>query len=142
MVKFFKEEDSEKIIAAIKEAELNTSGEIRVHLQKRCWTNVLKAASKTFHRLKMDKTDLRNGVLIYIVPSKHQFAIVGDKGINEKVPENFWEDVKNLMQSHFRENRFVEGVCEGVRLSGEKLKEHFPWQTDDENELPDEISYG
>jgi len=142
MVKFFNEEEAARIVEAIKEAELNTSGEIRVHLQKRCWGNILKGAGSAFHRLKMDETELRNGVLIYIVPSKHQFAIIGDKGINEKVPDDFWEEVKELMQAYFRKNRFAEGVCEGVRLSGEKLKEHFPWQDDDENELPDEISYG
>ncbi|MFQ5447749.1 MAG: TPM domain-containing protein [Saprospiraceae bacterium] len=142
MINFFKKEEEQRIIAAIGEAEAQTSGEIRVHLQKGFKGKVEDAAAKTFARLRMDRTADRNGVLIFIVPSRQQFAIIGDKGIHEKVPPNFWQDVRDVMQHHFRDGKYADGVCEGVLLAGQKLKEHFPWQSDDVNELPDEISYG
>ncbi len=142
MVNFFKKEEEKRIVAAIKEAEGHTSGEIRVHLEKELAGEVRNVAARVFHELEMDQTAERNGVLIFIVPSMHRFAIIGDKGINEKVPANFWEEVRDVMQQHFRQGNFGEGVVEGVRLSGLKLKEYFPRQSDDKNELPDEISYG
>ncbi|TAK37307.1 MAG: TPM domain-containing protein [Saprospiraceae bacterium] len=142
MINFFKKEEEQRIIAAIREAESQTSGEIRVHLEKDFKGKVEDAATKTFARLRMDRTADNNGVLIFIVPSKKQFAIIGGKGIHEKVPPNFWQDVRDVMQHHFRDGNYTEGVCQGVLLAGQKLKEHFPWQSDDENELPDEISYG
>ncbi len=141
MIDFFKKEEEERIIAAIEEAERRTSGEIRVHLTKRYWGKILSAAARRFHKLKMDKTEQRNGVLLFIVPSRKEFAILGDKGINEKVPENFWKDVRDLMEQYFREEKYEEGVCQGIHLIGEKLKAYFPWQEDDKNELPDDISY-
>jgi uncharacterized membrane protein len=141
VIRFFKPEEEDRIIRAIKAAEKNTSGEVRVHLEVNCEGELLEAAAKVFHRLKMDRTELRNGVLIFLVPERRQFAIIGDKGINEKVPENFWQEVRNIMQAHFREGDFAQGVCEGITRAGEKLKEFFPYQKDDKNELPDEISY-
>jgi uncharacterized membrane protein len=89
----------------------------------------------------MDRTELRNGVLLFLAPEKKEFAILGDEGIDKKVPEHFWEEVRDLMQKHFREGDFAEGVCRGVALAGQKLKEFFPYQKDDKNELPDDISY-
>ncbi len=142
MVNFFKKKEEQRIVAAIKEAEGHTSGEIRVHLEKELAGDARNVAARVFHELEMDQTAERNGVLIFIVPSMHRFAIIGDKGINEKVPSNFWEDVRDVMQQHFRQGNFGEGVVEGVRLSGLKLKEYFPRMSDDKNELPDEISYG
>ena len=142
MIHFFKKDEERRIIATIQEAERQTSGEIRVHLEDELIGEVRTVAAKIFHELKMDETADRNGVLIFIVPSMHRFAIIGDKGINEKVPLNFWEDVRDLMQRNFRQGNFVQGVIEGIKLSGLKLKEYFPRAADDVNELPDEISYG
>ena len=141
MIHFFKKEEEARIIAAIQEAERQTSGEIRVHLERKAGDNILNAAAITFHKLEMDKTKLRNGVLIFLVPSHKEFAILGDEGINKKVPANFWEEVRDVMQQNFRAGKFTDGVCAGVQLAGEKLKAHFPWESDDKNELPDEISY-
>lgn len=142
MVKFFTTEQEQRIIAAIKEAEGQTSGEIRVHLEKELIGDTLNVAARIFHELEMDTTAERNGVLIFIVPSMHRFAIIGDQGINEKVPTNFWDDIRDVMQQYFRKGDFTNGVIEGVKMSGKKLKEYFPRQSDDVNELPDEISYG
>lgn len=142
MVKFFTKEQEQRIIAAIQEAEGHTSGEIRVHLEKELIGDALNVAARIFHELEMDTTAERNGVLIFIVPSMHRFAIIGDEGINKKVPENFWDDIRDLMQGYFRKGDFTEGVIKGVRAAGIKLKEYFPRSSDDVNELPDEISYG
>lgn len=142
MIKFFSKQEEEYIIDAIQEAERMTSGEIRVHLERKLKGTVMETATKIFHRLNMHKTELRNGVLIFIAPRQHKFAIIGDKGINEKVPDGFWDDVRDVMQREFRKEQFVEGICDGVRLIGEKLQEHFPYQKNDQNELPDEISHG
>ena len=142
MIHFFNKQQEEYIIDAIQEAEKVTSGEIRVHLERKLKGTVLETATKVFAKLNMHKTELRNGVLIFIAPRQKQFAIIGDKGINEKVPNGFWDDVRDVMQKQFRAERFVEGICDGVQLIGEKLREHFPYQKNDENELPDDISYG
>lgn len=142
MIDFFTKEDEQNIIAAIQEAEKRTSGEIRVHLERDYEGGITGAAHRTFHKLGMDRTKQRNGVLIFIVPPKHEFAIYGDRGINQKVPVHFWEEVRDAMQQNFRQGKFADGVCQGIRLAGEKLREHFPWEKGDKNELPDEISYG
>lgn len=142
MIQFFRPDEEDRIIRAIQEAEKHTSGEIRVHLEKDCRKPVLDEAARVFHKLKMDKTELRNGVLIFVAPLQKQFAIIGDQGINIKVPEHFWEDVRDVMQQHFRNGNFAEGLCTGIRMAGEKLTYFFPYQTDDTNELPDDISYG
>ena len=142
MVSFFQKEGEQKVIAAIQAMEKETSGEVRVHIQEHCRGNILTDAARVFHALKMDATEERNGVLIYIVPKRHEFAVIGDKGINEKVPENYWDDVRDIMQKYFREKEFASGVAEGILLIGQKLKEHFPYQEGDINELPDDISYG
>nr|MCU0409475.1 TPM domain-containing protein [Bacteroidales bacterium] len=91
--------------------------------------------------LGMDKTELRNGVLFYLAVHDRKFAILGDAGINAKVPEGFWDDISSLMKSHFREGRFTEGLCQGILMAGDQLKSHFPFMRDDENELPDDISF-
>jgi uncharacterized membrane protein len=102
----------------------------------------VKRAEEVFGRLGMHKTRLRNGVLIYVACNTRVFAIIGDKGINEAVPENFWEDVIRIMSARFREGRFAEGLAEAVEAAGEKLKAFFPISSDDINEQPDEISFG
>lgn len=131
-----------QIEKAIKDAELNTSGEIRVHIESRCKKNVLDRAADIFAMLKMHKTELRNGVLFYLAMDDRQFGILGDAGINAVVPEDFWDTIKDEMTTHFKESHFAEGLSAGITMAGEKLKEHFPYQSDDVNELSDEISFG
>jgi uncharacterized membrane protein len=127
---------------AVLNAELDTSGEIRVHIEKNCAGDVLDRAAYLFRRLGMHKTIQRNGVLFYLAIDNRKFAVIGDKGINAVVPENFWDDVKNILLNNFREDDFTAGLVEGITLVGQKLKEHFPFQTGDINELPDEITFG
>ena len=141
MIKFFNPEEEESIISAIQAAEKNTSGEIRVHLEDNSKDDILDEAVRTFAKLKMHETQARNGVLIFLAPERKRFAIIGDEGINQVVPANFWEEEKQVMAQHFRVGEFAEGICKAIEQVGEKLKEHFPYQDDDVNELPDDISY-
>lgn len=140
--KYFSEKDKLQIENAIRAAEFNTSGEIRVHIEKHCKEDVLDRAAFIFEKLGIQKTELRNGVLFYLAIEDHLFAIIGDAGINQKVPEDFWESIKNEMTGFFKEGKITEGLTAGILRAGEKLKQHFPWQTDDVNELSDEISFG
>ncbi len=139
--KFIEPEDERRLIQSIRSAEKNTSGEICVHFQKKIKVPVMDAALKAFKTLKMDQTAMKNGVLIFIVPSIKQFAILGDQGINDVVPENFWDDIVEDLKGYFRSGNMVEGLCNNIEKIGIKLREHFPYQNDDVNELPDEISY-
>ena len=134
-------EEDRHVVEAIKEAELNTSGEIKVHIENHCRGDVEKRSLAIFNRLKLNETQLRNGVLIYLAVKDHKFAILGDEGINKVVEEGFWNDVKDLMLTLFREGRFAEGLEQGIQRCGEKLKAYFPYQSDDINEIPDDISY-
>ncbi|HEX5171746.1 MAG TPA: TPM domain-containing protein [Cyclobacteriaceae bacterium] len=140
--KFFSRDDQQRITQAIFEAEKNTSGEIQVHLENTCKKPVLKRALEIFKTLNMHKTAQRNGVLIYLAIEDHKFAIIGDAGINEKVPHDFWDSTKEHMEKLFREGRFTDGLVDGIRMAGEQLGTHFPYSKDDKNELPDEISFG
>ena len=140
--KFFTSEQKQQIISAIKGAELNTSGEIRVHIENHCKKEVLDRAATVFAALKMHKTKLRNGVLFYLAIKDHKFAILGDGGINAVAPDNFWDNIKEMMQHKFKENEFTEGLSSGIKMAGEQLKAHFPYQSDDINELDDDISFG
>ena len=135
-------EEDRRVVEAIKQAELNTSGEIKVHIENFCKGNVEKRSLVVFKRLKLNETKLRNGVLIYLSVKDRKFAILGDEGINNVVEEGFWNDVKDLMLSYFKESRFVEGLEQGIQRCGEKLKTYFPHQSDNINEIPDDISYG
>ena len=139
---FFTAEQREDILQAIRDAELDTSGEIRVHLETRSKGDILDNAAYIFKKLGMHKTELRNGVLIYLSIQNRSFAIIGDSGINAVVPENFWESTKQLMINKFREGRFSEGLIEGITQAGLQLKKHFPYQASDVNELSDELSFG
>lgn len=139
---FFSETERLAIMGAIAAAEKNTSGEIRVHIENSFKGDVLDQASYIFKQLSMHRTEQRNGVLIYLALKNKQFAVIGDTGINLKVPEGFWDGVKDLMAGHFREGRFSEGLVSGINLAGVMLKEHFPYQREDQNELSDEISFG
>lgn len=140
--KYFTEENKLQITNAIRVAEDNTSGEIRVHIEKHCQSDVLDRAAYIFDKLEMQKTKLRNGVLFYLAIEDRKFAILGDAGINQKVPENFWEEIKEEVIASFKEGRFAEGLSHGIIKAGEQLKAHFPHQDDDVNELSDEISFG
>jgi uncharacterized membrane protein len=138
--KFFDEEEKERILLAIRQAETETSGEIRLHLEKKSGKPVFDRAVEIFNKIGMNRTVQRNGVLIYLATADRQFVILGDEGINEIVPENFWNDVVTKMGSLFKSGKFCDGICEGIYLIGEKLKSHFPYQPDDINELSDDIS--
>lgn len=139
--RFFSQEEQDRIVNAILNAELDTSGEIRVHIETYCKEEVLDRAAFLFKKLKMDKTELHNGVLFYLAVKSHKFAIIGDAGINAVVPENFWDDIKAKMTVQFKQNNFVEGLTVGILEAGKHLKKHFPHHVDDINELPDEISF-
>jgi uncharacterized membrane protein len=143
MVKdFFSGQEKEDIKQAIMNAELDTSGEIRVHIENTCSGDVMDRAAFIFKQLGMNKTELRNGVLIYLAVKNRRFAILGDSGIHKVVPENYWNDIKAKMLDHFRENRFTDGLIEAIASTGLHLKKHFPHHRDDVNELPDDISFG
>ena len=139
---FFTTQEKEDITIAIKNAELDTSGEIRVHVENTCKGDVKDQAAYLFEKLEMQKTEQRNGVLFYLAIKNRKFAILGDVGINKVVEDDFWDDIRDHMLNHFRENNFVDGLVEGITMAGRQLKKHFPYQTNDVNELPDEISFG
>jgi len=134
-------EEDQRVVEAIRQAELNTSGEIKVHIENRCKGDVEQRSLFIFDKLKLNKTQLRNGVLIYLAIKDHKFAILGDKGINDMVEDGFWNDVKDLMLNQFKAGHFAEGLEQGIMRCGEKLKTYFPYQSDDINEIPDDISY-
>jgi uncharacterized membrane protein len=138
----FSEEKKAGIKRAIEVAEMNTSGEIRVHLEDKCKKDIFDRAVDIFEKLDMHKTKLRNGILFYVAVIDRKFAIIGDAGINEKVPAGFWDGIRETMTEYFKKNKISEGLTEGIRLAGEQLKTHFPYQDDDVDELSNEISYG
>jgi len=139
---FLTKEQQEAIIQAIVDAENSTSGEIRLHIETSCDVDVLDRAAHIFKKLKMHKTELRNGALIYLAIKDHKFAILGDAGINTKVPQGFWDEIKTVMASHFIKDDFATGLTMGIHMIGEKLKTFFPLMEDDKNELSNEISFG
>jgi len=138
--KFLSDEDEAEIIKVIQKAEHATSGEIRVHIESKIATDPVKHAAKVFRQLEMHNTKARNGVLIYIATESKKFVILGDKGINEVVPDNFWNSTRDVMQGHFKLGDFKTGIAEGIEKAGEQLKKYFPREEDDQNELSDEIS--
>ena len=140
--KFLSPSEQEQVVNAIKEAEKNSSGEIRLHIEDNCKEDLLDHAAFIFEKLEMHKTELRNGVLFYVSIDPHGFAILGDAGINQKVPDNFWESTKNHVIENFKKGDYSKGLAEGIIMAGEQLKKYFPYQTDDVNELSDEISFG
>ncbi len=137
---FLTKQDEDAIVAAIQEAEKNTSGEIRVHIEAHTEESHYKHAEKVFQQLQMHQTKQRNGVLIYIATQDHKFVILGDEGINKMVSSDFWNATKNLMQDYFRKGNFKEGIVQGILMIGKQLKEFFPYQEGDQDELPNEIS--
>ncbi len=139
---FFTKTQKDEIRKSILMAELDTSGEIKVHIENNCEEEVLDRAAYWFTALKMDKTELRNGVLFYLAVKSKKFAIIGDEGINKEVPKDFWDEVKEEMTAHFAKKEFTEGLALGIQKAGILLKKHFPRHSDDINELSDEISFG
>lgn len=139
--KFLTKDQQALIIQTISDAENNSSGEIRIHLESTCKEDVLDRATFIFKKLKMHKTALRNGVLIYLSVQDRKFAILGDVGINIKVPEGFWDQIKDMMISNFAKGEITTGLTEGIMMIGEKLKKFFPITRDDNNELSNEISF-
>jgi len=139
---FLTASEEQAVIEAIRLAELNTSGEIRVHLEKTAKGDATNRALEVFFNLKMDNTKLQNAVLIYVAVKDKTFVIYGDSGINDVVPANFWDSTKNVMQSHFKAGNFKDGLVEGILKSGEQLKKYFPLSDLDINELTNDISKG
>lgn len=137
---FLTQQQEQEVINAIREAEKNTSGEIRVHFEKSLDQDALKRAQELFFQLEMDKTIFKNGVLFYVAVDDHQFAIIGDEGIDKKVPDDFWESVRDEVISEFVKGNHAKGLVKGILHAGEKLKEYFPFGDKVENELSDEIS--
>ena len=139
---FLSAEEEQEIVQAIIQAERNTSGEIRVHIERTTELSHYDRALEVFQELEMHNTEQKNAVLIYIAVDDHKFVIYGDKGINDIVPKNFWESTKNVMQNLFKEGKFKQGIVEGVLKAGHELKEHFPRSSKDIDELPNEVSKG
>lgn len=137
----FTDTEQEKIRLAIEAAEKSTSGEIRISAEKHCTEDPLDRAANYFHKIGMDKTALRNGVLIYIATEDHKFAIIGDAGINQVVPNDFWDTTKEAMLNHFKAGNLIDGLITGVKMAGEKLQQFFPYTDGDKNELSDDVSY-
>lgn len=134
--------EEEEIVSAIKAAETNTSGEIRVHIEASSEKEHYKRALEVFYLLKMEETKDRNGVLLYVAVTDKKFVIYGDEGIHNKVAEGFWDATKNTIQNHFKKGNFKQGIIDGILNAGEELKVHFPLQIDDENELSNKVSKG
>ncbi|MEO8934300.1 MAG: TPM domain-containing protein [Xanthomarina sp.] len=139
---FLTAQEEQEIVDAIRIAEKNTSGEIRVHLEKSSKIDAFNRAMDVFHYLKMDNTKEQNGVLIYVAVEDKTFVIYGDKGINDVVEKNFWNTTKDAIQTQFKSGYFKQGLVDGILKAGEVLEKHFPWQHNDINELPNEISKG
>ncbi len=136
---YFTEVRLQEIGSAIKQAEKRTSGEIRLYIEDKCKEDVLDHAAFLFGKLEMHKTELRNGVLFYLAMEDHKFAILGDGGINAKVPQDFWNHIKEVMAEKFKNGEFAKGLEVGIEMAGKALAEHFPYQEGDINELSDDI---
>jgi uncharacterized membrane protein len=138
----FSDEESLHLETAISEAEKETSGEIRVHIDRYCKTDPIFKAGNIFSHLNMHETKERNGVLIYVAIEDHKFAIIGDKGIHDKVGDDFWQEEKQLMLEHFKKSEYSIGLEKAIIAAGEKLKMHFPAKGNNPNELRNDITFG
>ncbi|OXA77121.1 TLP18.3, Psb32 and MOLO-1 founding protein of phosphatase [Flavobacterium aquidurense] len=139
---FLSKEDEQTIVEAIRVAEKNTSGEIRVHIEQTTSKVPFDRALEVFHELKMNETQQQNGVLFYFAVADKSFAICGDKGINDLVSSDFWDCTKDAMTIQFKAGNFKQGIVDGILNAGEQLKKYFPWSEEDTNELSNEISKG
>jgi len=140
--RFLTEDDRLRVRRAVEEAEKMTSGEIRVYMEDECPPDYLGRAAFIFDKLGMSQTDLRNGVLIYIAAKDKVLAIIGDEGIHKKVGDNFWEEIKAQMIKKFAAGLYAEGIVDAVTAAGRALSSYFPYNGDDKNELPDDITFG
>ena len=138
----FTEQDQQQIVYAITDAELRTSGEIRVHVDRKCAGDPVQKAFRVFKKLGMYNTADRNGVLFYVAAEDRKLAIVGDKGIHEKVHSEFWNRVKEEMLIDFKNSSYTEGLIKGIKQTGEHLRIYFPRKADDQNELSNEVTFG
>lgn len=139
---FLTANEEQQIVNAILEAEKNTSGEIRVHIEATTKIDHFSRAQQVFHFLKMDNTKDENGVLLYVAVEDKKFVIYGDRGIDRAVPRGFWESTKEIIATHFKKGEFKDGIIAGVLNAGKELEAHFPWHHGDQNELSDAISKG
>lgn len=139
---FLSAQEEAEVVEAIRLAEKNTSGEIRVHLEKSISIDLFERAMEVFHLLKMDNTKDKNGVLIYVAVKDKKFVIYGDQGINEKVPTDFWDSTKDIILENFKNGNNKGALVQGIKMAGDQLQKHFPYLENDENELSDEISMG
>ncbi|HLT71902.1 MAG TPA: TPM domain-containing protein, partial [Cyclobacteriaceae bacterium] len=137
---FFSAEEKKWIREAILEAEKGTSGEIQVHLENHAMKPLAERVQEVFNILEISETSRRNGVLFYLAIKDRQFAILGDAGIDQVVEPGFWDAIRQHMEVMFREGKFTDGICDGIRMAGEQLAKYFPITKDDRNELPDDIS--
>lgn len=137
---FLTAEEEQSIIEAIIAAENQTSGEIRVHLEKALDKDPIQRAEDVFFFLGMDGTQNQNGILFYVAVDDHRFAVIGDKGIDTVVPDDFWESIRDEVLAQFKLGKYARGLVQGILHAGEKLKEYFPVDEADQNELPDSIS--
>jgi uncharacterized membrane protein len=139
--RFFTKEEQELIVNAIKTAEKNTSGEIRVHLESICWNDPIVRAQKVFGKLGMHSTKEQNGILIYIATESHKIAVIGDAGIHKKLGKEYWDKIVDSMILKFKEGQHAQGLADAIIDCGEQLKHYFPYASDDNNELNDSISF-
>ncbi len=136
------DDDFAAIDNAIKAFEKKTSGELVVSFQLICRGDPYREGRRVFKRLKLHRTRERNAVLVVIFVNSRKFAVLGDSGIDEKVPADFWDDTVAAMAEHFREGRYREGLVEGIQVLGGQLAQHFPCREDDVDELSDEVRFG
>lgn len=139
--RFFTKDEQDLIVEAIKTAEKNTSGEIRVHLESFCWGDAMVSAQKVFNKLGMQQTKERNGILIFIATESHKIAVIGDSGIHKKLGKEYWDKIVQGMVSKFKEGKQAQGLADAIIDCGNQLKQYFPYASDDKNELNDSISF-
>lgn len=139
---FLTTSEENQIIEAICQAEKQTSGEIKVHIEATSNKDPFERAIEVFEKLEMYKTKSRNAVLFYVAVDDRNFVIFGDKGINEVVEDDFWNQTKDVMVEYFKKSEFKQGLIEGILKAGQQLKRYFPIETDDVDELSNEISQG
>ena len=140
---FLSQLDHGRIVGAIKEAEAKSTGEIRVFIQRGEWDgDPVIAAQKQFHRLRMDATKERNGILIFVLPRARKFAVIGDEGVHQKCGPEFWQKLVESMREHFKREEFTDALVEAIETAGRLLAEHFPRQGGDRNELSDQVVEG
>ncbi|MCF8332247.1 MAG: TPM domain-containing protein [Bacteroidales bacterium] len=136
----FDPQEKEDIIRAIQFAEIDSSCEFKVHVDRKCPEDSVERADELFYKLDVDKTKARNGILFYVNLECRKFIIRVDEGVEAKIPGDFWEEIYHIMVVHFRKDNYVKGLSYAIQHAGEKLKDYFPWYKDDENEVTDDIS--